>query len=62
MRNVYVYFDNLSKMRVKFVVNILSEKVCWDMVLYKNNIIEKILEFIKMCEMFWNVFNDNSLL
>ena len=60
LRNAHVHLDNLSKMRVKLAVHTLSEKVCRDMALHENNSREKTQEFIKMCEMLWNVFNDNS--
>ena len=60
LRNAHVHLDNLSKMRVKLAVHTLSEKVCRDMALHENNSTEKTQEFIKMCEMLWNVFNDNS--
>ena len=60
LRSAHVHLDNLSKMRVKLAVNTLSEKVYKDMALHENNITEKTQEFIKMCEMLWNVFNDNS--
>ena len=61
LRNAHVHLDNLSKMRVKLAVNTLSEKVCRDMALHENNTTEQTQEFIKMCEMLWNVFNDLPL-
>ena len=60
LRSAHVHLDNLSKMRVKLAVNTLSEKVCRDMALHENITTEMTQEFIKMCEMLWNVFNDNS--
>ena len=60
LRSAHVHLDNLSKIRVNLAVNTLSEKVCKDMALHENNTTEKTQEFIKMCEMLWNVFKDNS--
>lgn len=60
LRSAHVHLDNLSKTRVKLAVNTLSEKVARDMASHENTTTEKTHEFIKMCEMLRNVFNDNS--
>ncbi|KXJ19976.1 hypothetical protein AC249_AIPGENE15268 [Exaiptasia diaphana] len=46
--------------RVFWQVNTLSTKVIQEMATYENNGTASTQEYIKNCEKFWNVFNDNK--
>ena len=58
LRKAHVNLDSVSKMRVKLAVQTLSTKVIKEMEECENEATEQTRHYLKMCEVFWNVFND----
>ena len=60
LRKQHVFLDSLSKMKVKYAVDVLSSSVQREMPLNDNNIQKRLKHFVRDCEKLWTVFNDKG--